>query len=117
MVTHTKKTNQRFTTSYTYDEYDRMTTQTYPSGKVIGYAYDDKGKLVSISIDGTPFISNIKSDDTKDINYEYDKTENIIKDDKHTYTYDSRNRLTAIDNNVTYQYNYAENYGKIIQLK
>jgi len=24
----------------------------------------------------------------------------------HTYTYDSRNRLTAIDNNVTYQYNY-----------
>ena len=40
--------NQRFTTSYTYDEYDRMTTQTYPSGKVIGYAYDDKGELVSI---------------------------------------------------------------------
>ena len=24
----------------------------------------------------------------------------------HTYSYDSRNRLTAIDNNVTYQYNY-----------
>jgi len=48
VVTHTKKTNQRFTTSYTYDEYDRMTTQTYPSGKVIGYAYDDKGELVSI---------------------------------------------------------------------
>ena len=139
-----------------------MTTQTYPSGKVIGYAYDDKGELVSISIDGTPFISNIKTNenglqsyeknatdfqnfvydangnrlnqeqennktklftyalnsnilnsikesnttDSKTINYEYDKTGNIIKDDKHTYTYDSRNRLTAIDNNVTYQYNY-----------
>jgi len=44
--------------------------------------------------------------DSKTINYEYDKTGNIIKDDKHTYTYDSRNRLTAIDDNVTYQYNY-----------
>ncbi len=200
-----------------------MTSQTYPSGKVIGYEYDDKGELVSMSIDGVPFISNIKTNDngllsyeyadgtkhtraydtngrvtklsypnyteevnynpvsnitnvkadnisrafgydnldrltsyeqnatdfqnfvydangnrlnqnqennntsiftyaqnsnilnsmvesntteSKTINYEYDATGNIIKDDKHTYTYDSRNRLTAIDSNVTYQYNY-----------
>jgi RHS repeat-associated protein len=215
--------NQRFTTSYTYDEHDRMTSQTYPSGKVIGYVYDDKGELLSQSIDGIPFIkdiktndngllsyeyadgskhtreydsngrvtklnypnyteevnynvvsniTNIKSDiisrafgydnldrltsyeqnatdfqnfvydangnrlnqdqdnnetkvftyaqnsnilnsikesnstDTNNIFYEYDATGNIIKDDKHTYAYDSRNRLTAIDSNVTYQYNY-----------
>ncbi len=200
-----------------------MTSQTYPSGKVIGYEYDDKGELVSMSIDGVPFISNIKTNDnglqsyeyadgtkhtraydtngrvtklsypnyteevnynpvsnitnvkadnisrafgydnldrltsyeqnatdfqnfvydangnrltqnqennltkqftyransnilngikesnttnTKEIAYEYDKTGNIIKDDKHTYSYDSRNRLTAVDSNVTYQYNY-----------
>ena len=200
-----------------------MTTETYPSGKVVGYEYDSKGELVSLSIDGTPFIKNIKTNDngllsyeyadgskhtreydtngrvtklnypnyteevnynqvsnitsiksdaisrafrydnldrltsyeqnatdfqnfvydangnrvnqsqdnnesklftyasnsnilnsikesnttdTKDINYEYDKTGNIIKDDKHTYSYDSRNRLIAIDSNVTYQYNY-----------
>jgi len=55
--------NQRFTISYSYDENDRMTQQTYPSGKVIGYEYDDKGELVSISIDGTPFIKNIKTND------------------------------------------------------
>ena len=206
-----------------------MTSQTYPSGKVIGYEYDAKGELVSITVDGTPFIANIKTNDngllsyeyadgskhtreydtngrvtklsypnyteevnynvvsnitkikadsisrafgydnldrltsyeqnatefqnfvydangnrltqnqetnktrrftytensntltgikyyhkvdenttdvTKEINYKYDKTGNIIQDEKHTYTYDSRNRLTAIDNNVTYQYNY-----------
>ena len=49
--------------SDTYDKYDKITTQTYPSGKVIGYGYDSKGELVSMSIDGTPFISNIKTND------------------------------------------------------
>jgi len=32
--------NQRFTTTYSYDENDRMTQQTYPSGRVIGYEYN-----------------------------------------------------------------------------
>jgi YD repeat-containing protein len=54
---------KQFTTSYSYDEHDRMTQQTYPSGKVIGYSYDDKGELMSMSIDGVPFISNIKTND------------------------------------------------------
>ena len=52
-----------------------MTTQTYPSGKVIGYACDDKGELVSISIDGTPFISNIKTNDNGLQSYEKNATD------------------------------------------
>ena len=40
-----------------------MTTQPYPSGKVIGYGYDAKGELVSMSIDGVPFIANIETND------------------------------------------------------
>jgi RHS repeat-associated protein len=224
MVTKTETIgNQQFITSYSYDEHDRMTSMTYSSGKVVGYVYDDKGELVSLNIDGVPFISDIKtndngllsytyadgtkhtrtydengrvkelsypnytekvnynkvsnitniqsdamsrafgydnldrltsyehnatdfqnfaydangnrlsqsqeannsktftylansntlenivelnSTDSSNINYEYDATGNIIKDDKHSYSYDGRNRLTAIDNNVTYQYNY-----------
>ena len=221
--------NQQFTTTYSYDEFGRIISWTYPSGKIIEYKYDDKGEIVSLSIDGIPFISNIKMNGngllsynyadgsqhtreydtngrltnliypnytedvtydnmsnitkieldnlididfaydvnnrltsyeqnetdyqyftydtngnrltqnqevnksrefnytpntnllmnmqylqtdingtvtTKDINYEYDQTGNIIKDDKHIYKYDGRNRLVAIDNNVTYQYNY-----------
>jgi len=46
------------------------------------------------------------STDSKEIAFEYDETGNIVKDDKHTYSYDSRNRLIQIDDNVTYQYNY-----------
>ena len=52
-----------------------MTTQTYPSGKVIGYACDDKGELVSISIDGTPFISNIKTNENGLQSYEQNATD------------------------------------------
>jgi len=64
MVTKTETiNNQRFITSYSYDEHDRMTSKTYPSGKLIGYVYDDKGELVSLNIDSVPFISDIKTND------------------------------------------------------
>ena len=76
--------SKTFTTSYTYDENDRMTTQTYPSGKVIGYGYDAKGELVSMSIDGVPFISNIKTNDNGLQSYEY------ANGTKHTRAYDTK---------------------------
>ena len=66
-----------------------MTTQTYPSGKVIGYAYDDKGELVSISIDGTPFIKNIKTNDNGLQSYEY------ADGSKHTRAYDTSRRVAT----------------------
>ena len=218
-----------FTTSYTYNDQNKLTSQTYPSGKVITYDYNAQGELNSISIDGTPFITDIQTnqngltsytytdgtthtraydtngrvtkliypdyteavnynevsnitsitaDDktkqfdydlvdrltsyeqntteyqhftydangnrlsqnqetnktrrfsyldntntlegikyyhtldentttiTKDINYTYDATGNIVNNGTHTYTYDGRNRLTKVDENITYQYNY-----------
>jgi len=71
-----------------------MTTETYPSGKVIGYAYDDKGKLVSISIDGTPFIKNIKTNDNGLQSYEY------ADGSKHTRAYDTNRRVATNDSNA-----------------
>ena len=67
-----------------------MTSQTYPSGKVIGYEYDDKGELVSISIDGVPFIKNIKTNDNGLLSYEYNDGS------KHTRTYDTNGRVTKL---------------------
>jgi len=70
MVTKTETiSNQRFITSYSYDEQSRITSMTYPSGKVIGYGYDDKGELMSISIDGIPFIKDIKTNDNGLLSY------------------------------------------------
>jgi len=46
------------------------------------------------------------STSSQETNYEYDATGNIVKDNRHSYTYDGRNRLVKVDNNVTYQYNY-----------
>ncbi len=71
-----------------------MTTQTYPSGKVIGYGYDDKGELVSISIDGTPFIKNIKTNDNGLQSYEY------ADGSKHTRAYDTNGRVATNDSNT-----------------
>ena len=71
-----------------------MTTQAYPSGKVIGYGYDDKGELVSISIDGTPFIKNIKTNDNGLQSYE------SADGSKYTRTYDTNGRVATNDSNA-----------------
>ena len=78
-----------------------MTSQTYPSGKVIGYGYDAKGELVSMSIDGVPFISNIKTNDNGLQSYEY------ADGSKHTRAYDTNGRVTKLSYpNYTEEVNY-----------
>ena len=103
-----------------YDNLDRLTSYEQNATDFQNFVYDGNGNRLNQSQENnTTSIftyaqnSNIlnamvesNTTNSKTINYEYDKTGNIIKDDKYTYTYDSRNRLTAIDNNVTYQYNY-----------
>jgi len=105
---------------FDYDNLDRLTSYEQNATDFQNFVYDANGNRLnqnqennSTSIFTYALNSNIlnsmvesNTTESKTINYEYDATGNIIKDDKHTYTYDSRNRLTAIDSNVTYQYNY-----------
>ncbi len=78
-----------------------MTSQTYPSGRVIGYEYDDKGELVSITVDGVPFISNIETNDNGLLSYEYSDGS------KHTREYDTNGRVTKLSYpNYTEEVNY-----------
>jgi len=105
---------------FDYDNLDRLTSYEQNAIDFQNFVYDANGNRLnqnqennSTSIFTYAQNSNIlnsmvesNTTESKTINYEYDATGNIIKDDKHTYTYDSRNRLTAIDSNVTYQYNY-----------
>ncbi len=43
---------------YSYDEQDKLSTETLPSGRVISYSYD-VDKLTSISLDGETLISDV----------------------------------------------------------
>ena len=110
--------------TFGYDNINRLTSYEQNATDFQNFVYDANGNRLnqeqennSTSIFTYAQNSNIlnsmvesNTTESKTINYEYDATGNIIKDDKHTYTYtytyDSRNRLVAVDNNVTYQYNY-----------
>ena len=81
-----------------------MTSQTYPSGKVIGYDYDDKGELVSLKIDGVPFIKNIKTNDNGLLSYEY------ADGSKHRREYDKNGRVTKL---IYPNYSEKVNYNKV----
>jgi RHS repeat-associated protein len=106
--------------AFGYDNLDRLTSYDQNATDFQNFVYDANGnrlnqdqennetKVFSYALNSNILngIEESNATDTTNISYEYDKTGNIIKDDKHVYTYDSRNRLTAIDSNVTYQYNY-----------
>jgi RHS repeat-associated protein len=47
-------------TKYDYDSAGRMMSMTYPSGKVLTYAYDLQGRTSAISLNGAPILSNVR---------------------------------------------------------
>ena len=94
---------QAFTTSFTYNEQDKLLNQTYPSGKALSYNYNAQGELNSISIDGTPFITDIKTNQNGLIGYTY--ADSSI----HTREYDTNGRASKlIYPNYTEVVNYNE---------
>ena len=106
--------------TFGYDNLDRLTSYEQNATDFQKFVYDANGNRLNQNQENnltklfsyrpnSNILNSIKESNTTDttnISYEYDATGNIIKDDKHTYTYDSRNRLVAVDSNVTYQYNY-----------
>ena len=77
------------TQQFVYTDDQKVQSQTYPSGAVIGYVYDSD-RLTDISVDGTPFIQYI----------EYDQANRVtrwqwVDGSTHTRTYDQAGRLTA----------------------
>ena len=82
--------DKSFTTSFSYDEQGRLLTKTYPSGKVLSYAYSHEGEMSSISIDGVPYISNIKNNQNGLLSYTY------ADDSKHERVYDANGRVPKL---------------------
>ena len=47
------------TTSYTYDSDGHLTQMTYPSGKVVGYAYDVQGRVSAIEVGSATLLEDV----------------------------------------------------------
>ncbi|NJL53204.1 MAG: RHS repeat protein [Hydrococcus sp. SU_1_0] len=79
-------TDSRGTTSYVYDERDRLISYTYPDGKAINYTYNLVGDLTSLT---TP---------SGTVYYSYDEWNRLKTvtdgDDVTSYFYDGVSNLT-----------------------
>ena len=96
--------DKTFTTVYTYNDENKLISQTYPSGKVLSYDYNTKGELTSISIDGTAFISDIQTNQNGLLSYTYsDGT-------THTREYDTNGRVTKL---IYPDYTEVVNYNEV----
>ena len=49
--------NKTLSVSYGYDAYGRLNAITYPSGKVVTFAFDGAGRVSAISVDGATILS------------------------------------------------------------
>ena len=96
--------NQPFTQEYSYNDKGKLISQTYPSGKVVTYSYNQKGELDSISIDGTPFITDIKTNQLGLIEYTYSDGS------KHKREYDTNGRVVKL---IYPNYTENINYNKV----
>jgi len=104
-LTHYEDNTTKEYQNFSYDANGNRLSQNQETNRTRRFSYTaNSNTLTGIKYYHT--IDENTTNITKDINYTYDATGNIIQDEKHTYSYDARNRLIAIDNNVTYQYNY-----------
>lgn len=95
---------------YVYDPLARLTKAV--SGDFdLGYAYDANGNRTegrdgdrSESYANVPGSNRLASVD--EVAYLYDANGNVIQDGDHAYTYDARNRITAVDDGETATYAY-----------
>ena len=47
------------TVSYGYDSVGRMSSMTYPSGKILTYGFDLQGRIASMAVNGVNLVSGI----------------------------------------------------------
>jgi RHS repeat-associated protein len=51
--------NQTLVLAMGYSSADRLISMTYPSGTAVGYGRDSQGRIVSVTINATPFITSV----------------------------------------------------------
>ena len=102
---------------YAYDTLNRLSIYDKNATAYQYFTYDENGNRLSMqqAIEGmtnyiyqanTNILSSLHNSAAGDTNYIYDDAGNIVEDGRHTYTYDGRNRLVGVDDNIHYEYNY-----------
>jgi RHS repeat-associated protein len=101
--------SQSYSMSYTYNLSGTLTSETYPSGRVVSYAFDDGARLSQVS-SGSKIYAN---------QFDYSTTQGLIKSVTlgngavETYSYNSRLQVTGLDLTRSgaqlqhYNYNYG----------
>jgi RHS repeat-associated protein len=103
------------TSSYGYDEFNRLTSRTVTAGTGVNYSwgYDRWGNRTSQTMTGGTGSGNSFSASyntaTNQINtagYTYDAAGNVTNDGFHTYTYDAEGNVTAMSGGTAASYVY-----------
>lgn len=106
------------TTSYTYDELNRLSTVAYPTGTPanVSYTYDPMGNRLAMTQDGieTTYSYNEADQLTSTstggtpVNYTWDNAGNMLTKGSQTFTWNLAGKLSGMTNgavSASYQYN------------
>ena len=99
------------TQTYTYDNIYQVTGVDYPAGYTFAdktYNYDPVGNRDSTANGGTTDYQNNELNEYTSVGgppFASDLRGNLTADGTHVYQYDLENRLTAIDEDISYIYN------------
>ncbi|MFA0813730.1 RHS repeat-associated core domain-containing protein [Microbulbifer epialgicus] len=130
-----------FTIGYRYDSEGRVTSITYPSGRIVSYSYDALGRIAKVTTqqsaeaDPQTILSNIQYDSMMGIgsmeygngitqSYRYDQDGRLqainasgVGDiQSQTYTYDSVSNITLIADNLDSSKNQSFTYDDLYRL-
>jgi len=96
---------------YSYDGLHRVTSETVSGdlGSINGnttFAYDAVDNFLASTSTLAQFLNKNQSYDSLNrlIGYTYDRNGNVLQSPGHTYTYDFRDRVVAVDGTVTFKY-------------
>jgi RHS repeat-associated protein len=100
------------TSTFGYDEFNRLTSRTVTSGTTQNYTwvydrYGNRWQQNALNGGSTSSLSfNTATNQISTGGYSYDAAGNMTYDGFHTYTYDAEGHITAVDNSATAQYVY-----------
>ncbi len=105
------------TWTYTYDEFNRITTAIQNGGANLTWDYDRFGnRWHQNSSPQYSFTGNGGGNNNHIDGYQYDAAGNMINDTFHSYTYDAEGRMTAVDGGTTASYQY-DGFGRRVTVR